>query len=343
MVQEALDELKMIHEVIDLSNKKNQRRFEAFTSTDLQELSENIQVFVLHEAQYLDSLQELIEQILSDELKVTLVLTCSFEPKIDEVLREVLQMQGLELLIYPPTFYELAQHFTLPEEEKQLENRLIFGMYPAVVENFTQAQEELNALLEEVIFTQLGVNDRINKKDQLKRMLQIVAFNTGMPISYNEIGEKCGLDNETVERYVRLLENAFLLIKLPSLFNNMRYELKKSHLFYFVDNGIRNALIQNFNPPELRMDLEQLWRNWLIAERIKWNNLHGKQANYYFWRTHTNQMVDFIEKDEAITAAYKCHWEKKKPKIPALFTSYYPEVKVHLLNRKTYWGFLTKK
>jgi hypothetical protein len=199
-------------------------------------------------------------------------------------------------------------------------------------------------MVQEVIFTNLGVTDRINKGDKLMRMLQIIAFNIGEPVSYNEIGEKCGLDNETVERYVDLLERSFLLIRIPSYYNGHRYELKKSHVIYFLDNGIRNVLISNFNPVFLRNDIDQLWRNWLISERIKWNRLNNRTAEYKFWRTHTRQTMDFIELSEGKASAYKTSWEKKKKmKFPALFTTAYPDVATLTLNRSTYWGFLTKK
>jgi predicted AAA+ superfamily ATPase len=263
---------------------------------------------------------------------------------MDEVLREVLQLQGLELNLLPPSFYELAQHFSLPEEEKNLEQRLIFGNYPEVVLNLPEAEYTLVNLLQEVIFTNLGVTDRINKSDKLFKALQTIAFNIGEPLSYNEIGEKCGIDNETVERYVDLLERSDILLRIPTYFNEHRYELKKSHVFYFVDNGIRNALIRNFNPIDLRNDLDQLWRNWLISERIKWNKLNCKSVEYKFWRTHTKQTMDFIEFAEDKIQAYKTSWEKKKKmKFPAMFLELYPTISTHTLNRSTYWSFLTKK
>jgi predicted AAA+ superfamily ATPase len=263
---------------------------------------------------------------------------------MDAVLREVLQLQGLEMTIHPTTFYELAQHNSLPTEEQLLEQRLIYGNYPEVTENLDQAQDVLSEMVQEVIFTNLGVTDRINKGENLMRMLQTIAFHIGEPISYNEIAEKSDLDNETVERYIDLLEKSYLLIRLPSFFNDKRYELKKSHVIYFVDNGIRNVLIRNFNPLNLRNDVDQLWRNWLISERIKWNKLQGKNAEYKFWRTHTKQTMDFLEFQNGQVAAYKTAWEKKKKiKFPTSFTEAYPTISTHSLNRSTYWSFLTKK
>src|SRR5690606_31610111 len=151
-------------------------------------------------------------------------------------------------------------------------------------------------------------------------------------------------DNETVERYIHLLEKAYVLIRIPSYSTDQRYELKKSQLIYFVDNGIRNILINNLNPTAIRMDLDNLWKNWLIAERVKWNAINNKQVNYAFWRTHTKQQIDFIEESNGNKIAYKATWEKKKKvKFPQMFQQYYPTIPNHTLSRSTYWTFLTRK
>ena len=202
----------------------------------------------------------------------------------------------------------------------------------------------MNQLVKDAIFTQLNPNERINKGPKLLKMLQILAFEIGQAISYNDVGLRCGLDNETVERYIELLEKAFLLKKIPCYFNNNTYELKKTHTVYFLDNGIRNAIIKNFHGFDLRNDIDALWKNWLIAERIKWNDYNGLKVNYYFWKTHTKQQMDFIEERAGKLMAYKSLWDKrKKPKFPASFKKYYPEAGLFALNRTTYWGFLSKK
>ena len=325
-------------------DKPTKKEFENVDSNSLNAIFEGHRFIVIHEAQYLEKLQTIIEEVLSSDWNITLILACSYEPVMDEVLREVLQLQGLELQLMPPTFYELAQHNGLTVEEKLLEQRLIYGNYPAVVADLDNAENTLKELVEEVIFTNLGVTDRINKGDKLTRMLQLLAFEVGNAISYNDIGDRCGLDNETVERYIDLLEKSFVLIKLPSYFNENRYELKKGHVIYFVDNGIRNVLINNFNPMILRNDWDQIWKNWLVSERIKWNKMNHKEVTYFFWKTHTKQIMDFIEIENGNVSAYKTSWEKrKKMKFPASFIEAYPEAKTFTLNRSTYWGFLTKK
>jgi predicted AAA+ superfamily ATPase len=344
MVLEALISLQQTPIEFNAGNKKDKALFQQVDAASLNELFGTAKFTIIHEAQYIEKLQEIIEHILSGSIKTTLILCCSFEPAMDEVLREVLQVQGLEMKIMPPTFYELAQHNSLPVEEQLVEQRLVFGNYPAVTEDLANAEATLKEMIQTVIFTNLGVTDRINKGAKLMRMLQTIAFSVGEAISYNEIAEKCDLDNETVERYVDLLVRSFLLIRIPTLYSGHRYELKKSHVIYFADNGIRNAVINNFNPIEIRNDLDGLWRNWLISERIKWNQLNGKNVRYQFWKTHTKQTIDFIETSDEKIHAYKTIWGKKKTiKFPASFQEAYPTIATHTLNRSTYWGFLTKK
>jgi predicted AAA+ superfamily ATPase len=344
LIQSVLDPISERQAWFTMSDKKLRETLQRTTADNITLLMGNAEYIVIEEAQYLENLQEIIEMVLSGVLSSTLVLSCSFRPDMDEVLVEAMKQQHLEYRLYPLSFYEIAKHLSLPEVENNLQHRIIYGAYPEIVAAPHVAEERLVQMLEEVIFTDLGVTDRINKEDKLIKMLQQLAFNISVPVSYNEIGEKSGLDNETVERYTDLLVEAGLLVRLPSFFNGHRYELKKTHLIYFMDNGIRNALIRNFNPPELRNDMEALWKNLVITERIKWNRMHGREPHYCFWSTHTKQSMDFLEIYGEEKHAYRISWDKKKKiRYPRQFCESYPYIALHALNRSTYWGFLTKK
>ena len=330
--------------LLDGSKKKTLAQLLLIEKGKFHHLFEGKTTIIFDEAQYFTRLQELIEEILALQLPIHLVLICSYEPIIDKVLREVLKMEGLEMNIFPPLFQELANFQGLVEFDKRLEERLVFGNYPEVIEKPQEAEKYLVGLLKNSIFKQLNPKERINKGYKLIQMLQHLAFEIGNPISYLEIGLKVGLDNETVERYIDLLEKAYILKKIPCYFNHHKYELKKTHTIFFMDNGIRNAVIKNFHPFEIRNDIDALWKNWLISERIKWNEYNQNRKHYYFWRTHTKQQMDFIEVHNDKIMAYKSIWDKrKKPKFPASFKKYYPEAGTFALNRSTYWGFLSKK
>lgn len=344
IVESVLNELGESPTFFDVSEKKLSKEFHEADLARFQQLFGASKFVVIQEAQYLSNLQLLIEHVLSGELTATMVLCCSYQPLLDEVLREVLVLQDLEIPFLPLTFNEMARNTSLSEEESLLEKRLIYGSYPEIVSDLEYAEPKLREIVQEAIFTNLGVTDRINKGDKLMRMLQALSFRIGESVSYNEIAEKSGLDNETVERYIELLEKSFILVKLPVYYHGHRYEMKKSHVVYFLDNGIRNVLINNFNPLFLRNDVDQLWRNWLISERIKWVRMSGRLTDFYFWRTHTRQTIDLIEVHNDAANAYKTAWEKKKKiKFPAAFKEAYPQIATHTLNKSTFLGFLTKK
>lgn len=329
--------------LLDVSNKKVKTKIEKIEGSFIP-LFENKKYVLIRDAQLLSNLQSVIEELLNSNTETHLILLCSYEPVLDKVLRDVLLMEGLLLEIYPPLFQEIANAIGIVAFDKQLEDRLIFGNYPKVLEDKDQAGDYLIELVKDAIFTNLNPNERINKGDKLVKMMQALAFDMGEPISYYDIGQRAGLDNETVERYIDLLEKAFILKKIPCYYAGNKYELKKTHTVYFMDNGIRNAIIQNFHPIDLRNDISALWKNWLIAERIKWNAHNGNKVNYFFWRTHTRQQMDFIEEKDGKLMAYKSIWDKrKKPKFPASFKTYYPDAGLFALNKSTYWGFLSKK
>lgn len=327
---------------LDCSDKKQRKEIDA---PDLfRTHTAGKSTVVLEEAQYLVSLQPIIDDCLANDHIENLILCCSFEPSLQEELWEALRFAGLELLIFPYSYPEMAQVNGIAQEEKNVEQRLIYGYYPEVVADPENAEAILLRLLSEGIFTQLGAGDRINKSDQLIQLLRLLAFHIGQAISYNDLGQQCGLDNETVERYIQLLKKAQLLIVLPSFYNGHRYELKKSHTVYFTDNGIRNALIRMFQPLEFRNDTDLLWKNWVIAERYKANALAGREVHTYFWKTHTRQEMDYIEVSESGMFACKMQWDKrKKIRIPASFSEQYPDIKTTGINRSAFWGLLTRK
>lgn len=346
LLKQIFESQRRAYAIVDASDKKVRKSLEESPS-DLKSHTEPY--LVLRQAQYLSNLQEILEMTLSGKLSCTLIVTCSYTPVMDPELREALHIEGMLFTLYAPSFSEAAKHFGLTHEVELLEERLIYGNYPNVLSDLENAGSLLSEMINDIVHTQLGANDRINKADKLMKMLQILAFHCGEPISYNDVGQRCGVDNETIERYIDLFEKAFLLIRLPSYYGGHRYELKKTHCFYFQDNGIRNALIQNFNSPDLRNDLDALWRNYMISERVKWIRTNRMDKELYFWRTHTRQQMDFIEIGEEHMMAYKAdpsmfsYANRRKVKIPKAFESSYPKAKTSVLNKSTYWNFLTRK
>lgn len=337
LITDILDEQNKSYTIWDGESKAEKK----FDEKDAQGVT--TEYIILKNAQFFSALESVLVHCLGGKVKTKIIATNSYKPLINEALYMALQNEGLIMEVFPPSFYEAANHFGLPHEEQLLEDRLIYGNYPTVLADLPMAEVTLRELVQDVIKTNLGAKDRINKGDKLLRVMQLLAFNVGQPISYNDLAERSGLDNETVERYIALLEDAYVLVNLPSYETGNRYELKKTHCVYFLDNGIRNVLISNFNPTFLRNDMDVLWKNWLIAERIKWARINRLPSKFAFWRTHTRQQMDLLEIGETVKA-YKMDWEKRgKVKIPKSFVQYYPEVKASILNRSSYWSFLTRK
>jgi predicted AAA+ superfamily ATPase len=174
--------------------------------------------------------------------------------------------------------------------------------------------------------------------------LQALAFQVGSQVSYNELGQICGLDSKTVEKYVLLLEHCFIIFRLNSFGRNLRNELTSSKKIYFYDNGIRNALTTNFNPLELRNDVGALWENFLMAERMKFNAYNQQWFHTYFWKTRTQQEIDYLEEGDGKLYAYEFKWSPKKAsKLPKSFEQAYPGAEFKVIHRDNAYEFLLGK
>lgn len=338
-VEDLLHQLDLSSIFIDCKESKNSRLEGWITDPEFA-----VDVLVLEAAEYLPELEILIDELLNGRLKQRVLLLCSFKLQLSDEFMAALRVEQMAFYLYSPVFYERSTTFGLPKEMELIDERLIYGSYPHVIADLPFAELNLRELVNDVISTHPGLGERMNKGVQLLRLLQHLAFEIGEPVSYHELGMRCRLDNETVERYINMLTAAHLLIKLPVFSSGKRYELKKSFCFYFFDNGIRNALINNFNPPFLRNDMEVLWRNYLISERIKWTRMLGKQNEFWFWRSHTGQQIDLIEMNADLIHAYVSDWEnRKKTRFSPLFTKYYPQINCSSLNKKTFVTFLGKR
>ena len=183
----------------------------------------------------------------------------------------------------------------------------------------------------------------IKKPDGLVKLLQALAFQVGSQVSYSELGRMTGLDGATVERYIVLLEQAFVIFRLGSFSRNLRNELKKSNKIYFWDNGVRNALISNYNLLELRQDVGALWENFIISERLKYCHYQNIWSNKYFWRTHEQQEIDYIEEREGKLFAYEFKWSqlRKKYRFSKTFLNAYPENETAIITPENFEGFIT--
>jgi len=231
------------------------------------------------------------------------------------------------------------------EEIKMLETRLVYGFYTDVVNNPGGEKEILSNIVSSYLYKDVFEFQDIRKPVIIEKLVQALALQTGSEVSFNELGNLLGIDSLTVQRYVDLLEKAYIVFHLHSYSRNVRNELKKSIKICFYDNGVRNAVISNFSPCNLRSDIGSLWENFLISERVKNNSFHNRPAKYYFWRATQKQEVDFIEERDGAFSAFEFKYNPNKAhvKCPLTFSNNYPEIPFMVITKENYTDFITEE
>lgn len=311
------------------------------TSTKLRSLIGNSKTIIIDEAQRIHNIGLTMKLITDNTKSVKLIATGSSSFDLANKINEPLTGRKWEYQLYPFSFGEMVNHSSLIEEKRLLTQRLIYGYYPDVVNNPGDEQALLKQLSDSYLYKDILTWERIQKPAQLEKLVQALAFQMAQMISYNELGQLCGLNSETVEKYINLLEKAFIVYRLPALSRNPRNELKKSFKIFFYDNGLRNAVINQFNPTNLRQDIGQLWENWFITERLKFNTYRGKFVSRFFWRTLAQQEVDYVEETGGRLTAFECKWSPKaKGGISKAFTNTYEQAETHVVHRDNMENYL---
>jgi predicted AAA+ superfamily ATPase len=311
------------------------------TSIKLKSLIGNNKTVVIDEAQRIENIGLCIK-LITDNLKgIKVIATGSSAFELANKINEPLTGRKWEYHLYPLSFGEMVTHTTLLEEKRLLHHRLVYGYYPEIITSPGNEQSLLKQLANSYLYKDILTWERIQKPDKLEKLVQALAFQMAQLISYNELGQLCGLNAETVEKYINLLEKAFVVFRLPAFSRNLRNELKKSYKIYFYDNGLRNAVINQFNPVTLRNDTGQLWENWFISERMKFLNNTEKHVSRFFWRTLAQQEVDYIEDGNGKITAYECKWNPKaKGGVSRAFSGGYPKAVSHVVTPESAEIFL---
>ncbi|MEI6408803.1 MAG: ATP-binding protein [Bacteroidota bacterium] len=303
-------------------------------------LGEN-KVLILDEAQRISDIGLKLKLITDQIPEIQVVASGSSAFELANQIKEPLTGRKWEFQLFPISFAEMEAHHGFVEEHKRLSERLIYGYYPEVVNHPGEERDVLSQLADSFLFKDILMWERIKKPEKLTRLLQALAFQVGSEVSYHELGQIIDLDNQTVENYITLLEQTFIIFRLPPLSRNLRKELKRKRKIYFYDNGMRNAIIAQFQPLELRQDVGALWENWLISERKKTLHYQGIHANTFFWRTQDQQEIDYIEERDGKMWAYEMKWSAKaKPSFSKTFTQAYPEHELQFINRDNYFEWL---
>ncbi|MCF0186657.1 MAG: ATP-binding protein [Bacteroidaceae bacterium] len=320
--------------------------FENASSERIKAIIGNHKYLIIDEAQCLKN-AGLTLKIINDYIPDTqLIATGSSSFELADKLKEALTGRKWEYRLYPISFAEMVNDSNFVKENAMLEHRLVYGYYPEPLTSPGNEREILSMLANDYLYKDIMKLESMKKTGHLVRLLKALALQIGSLVSYNELAQTCGLDSKTVEKYIDVLEQCYVVFRLGSFSRNIRNELKKSRKVYFYDLGIRNAILNNFTPIENRSgnEIGAMWENFLIAEKIKINEYNRHLCNKYFWRTKQQQEIDYIEEYDGMLNTYEFKWKAAKDTSPLdKFMEAYPNSKHVVVNRDNYHEFLMEK
>ena len=325
---------------LNCDNYDDRNDLEGKTSTELRQLVGNHKIVIIDEAQRVRDIGLTLKMLADLKLSCQILVTGSSSFVLSNEINEPATGRLYEYQLFPLSLEELMQNGSQREEQRLLENRMIYGMYPEVVTHPEDARRTLENLANNYLYRDLLEYRGVKKPDVLQKLVRALALQVGSEVSYNELSRLVGIDKETVESYIDLLEKCFVVFRLPAYSRNLRTEIKRGRKIYFYDNGIRNALISNFAPLELRNDAGMLWENMMVSERMKRNAYCRNYAQLYFWRTQQQQEIDFIEELDGRLTAYEFKWKKTNAKMPKAFSDNYPNTDFHVISPGNYTDFI---
>lgn len=324
---------------------EDQSTFATTSLVKLQNLLRNITHLVVDEAQQIDNVGATLKIIVDHFPALTIYVTGSSSLSLQQNAQSSLTGRHQTFYLYPLTTKELSHNVQVHQASGLLESQLLYGGYP-YLQQLTSATTKINylrTLINDYLFQDLYDLANINKPKIIEKLATLLAFQIGSQISFNELAGQLNIDLKTVQSYIELLKQIFVIVELPSYSTNQRNELKQSKKYYFLDLGIRNALCDSFQPLSVRPDLGALWENFLILEKIKYNHYLQLGYSYYFYRTYTQQEIDLIEIKTPTINAYEFKWKSSKAKPPRSWLEHYPQASFTLLNQDNYLDTIVSK
>lgn len=311
------------------------------TSTEIKAFIGDKKLVFLDEAQRVKNIGLSLKLMVDNFPGIQVVATGSSSFDLSNQIKEPLTGRKWEFHLHPFSLKELEQRYSGLELQRLLEERIILGMYPEVVlKGQKEAKESLKSITQSYLYKDVLQYRKIKSPEILEKLLQALALQIGSEVSYNELANIVGADKKTVASYIQILEKAFVIFRLKPFSRNLRKELTKLRKVYFFDTGIRNTLINNFNPFHLRQDIGALWENFLISERLKFNGNRGENTNIYFWRTHQQQRIDYIEEAAGKLFGFEFKWKGSSFRPPKIFLNTYPSSAVKMVTKENFKGFI---
>lgn len=297
---------------------------------------------------YIDEAQKIPEigqklKLMVDEIEgLRIIVSGSSSFDINKNTGEPLTGRKYSINLYSFSEAEFNQIEDNISKIDKIRERLVFGNYPELIHipDKIDKIDYLNEMISSYLLKDILVYENIKNSQKIFNLLRLIAFQIGGEVSMQELGKKLGISKNTVEKYLDLLSKVFILHKVEGFSRNLRKEITKNSRWYFLDNGIRNAVIANFNPIASRNDIGQLWENYMISERIKYQNNNRISSNNYFWRTYEQQEIDWVEEREGKLFGYEFKWKDMKVKTPSQWINAYPEATFEVVNSNNFKEWL---
>ena len=317
---------------------------EPMSIANYRHLFQNVDLLAIDEAQHIPDIGRKLKLIVDEVPDIRVIASGSSSFDLKNQAGEPLVGRSTQFTLLPLSQQEISSVETALDTKRNLEQRLLYGTYPEVVtlDSFEQKKEYLYDIVDAYLLKDILAVDGIKNTSKMRDLLRLIAYQMGSEVSYDELGRQLGISKNTVESYLDLLQKVFVLYRLGGYSKNLRKEVTKSSKWYYVDNGIRNAVIRDFKPLSLRSDDDRgaLWENYIITERMKRNHNNRLGLDFYFWRTYDQQEIDLLENDSGMLSAFEMKAGKKKPNAPKCFQEAYPDASFHVVNAENYLEFL---
>ncbi len=313
------------------------------TIANYKQLTKGKKIIIIDEAQAVPEIGKILKLMIDNIKGITLIVTGSSSFDLVNKTGEPLVGRNIIYYLHPIAQAELAPTEDRITTARNLEERLIYGSYPELwqLDNLEEKQQYLKQLVNSYLLKDLLIMENIKGADVLYKLLQLIAWQVGSEVSTVELGKNLLLNKITVERYLDLLTKVFILYPLSGYSGNLRKEVSKSKKWYFYDNGIRNALINNFSPLHMRNDTGQLWEQYILSERLKNNSYKGYHPQYFFWRTYDGQEIDLLEQNDQQLQALECKYGRHKGKKPIAFAKAYPDASFAVVDQTNYLDWIS--
>ncbi len=296
---------------------------------------------VFDEAQKVAKIGQVLKLLIDTFPEIQYIATGSSSFELSNEVSEPLTGRNIKFIMYPLSLAELSQNYNAVQMDEKLEDILLFGAYPDIIDRFEdQKLTLLDELTSDYLFRDVLRFENIKRSDVLVSLLKALALQLGSEVSLRELSNLLKISVETIQKYIQLLEKSFVLLSLISFSRNLRNEIARSKKYYFYDLGIRNSLLQNFNSLQNRDDTGALWENFCIIERMKFHQVKNHKVNMYFWRTYQQKEIDLVEEYSGKLFAFEMKWKEKKTRPPKEFIETYKDVEFNIINRENYLEFL---